>query len=78
MQIEEVTLTEAIAKQLISLSDDWEREGSCHGYRKNTLEDLKGNRIFLAVENDITIGYLFGHEEVAEQKTSVCPECTSL
>ena len=55
MVIEEKLLSEAIVEQLISLSEDWEKENSCHGYSKNTLEDIKGNRIFLAVEDDIVI-----------------------
>ena len=71
MTVEEVELTETIAEQLISLSEDWEKENVCHGYRKNTLEDIKGNRVFLAIEDDMVIGYLFGHKETTEKPTSV-------
>ena len=62
MTVEEVKLTKEVLEQLISFSEDWEKENSCHGYQKNTLDDIKGNRIFLAVENDIIMGYLFGHD----------------
>ena len=71
MTIKEVTLTEAIAEQLIALSEDWEKENSCHGYAKNTLDDIKGNRIFLAYEDNMVVGYLFGHHEVTDKTTSV-------
>ena len=71
MTVKEVKLTEIILEQLISLSEDWEKENSCHGYQTNSLDDIKGNQIFLAVENDIVIGYLLGHKEVAEKTTSV-------
>lgn len=72
MTVKEASLSKAILEQLLSLSEDWERENSCHGYHKNTLEDIKGNRIFLAVEDNIIIGYLFGHIEIANKATSVC------
>lgn len=71
MIVEEVKLNEAVLAQLISLSRDWEKENSCHGYQKNTLDDIKGNQIFLAIEDDVVIGYLFGHKEIAEKTTSV-------
>ncbi len=71
MTVKEVKLTEGILEQLLSLSEDWEKENSCHGYRKNNLDDIEGNRIFLAVEDNMVIGYLFGHKEVTEKTTSV-------
>ena len=70
MQISEVTLTDAILQTLIDLSADWEAENSCHGYRKNELADIEGNRIFLAEEESEIIGYLFGHLEKSEKRTS--------
>ena len=70
MQIREITLTDAILQTLIDLSADWEAENSCHGYRKNELADIEGNRIFLAEEENEIIGYLFGHLEKSEKRTS--------
>ena len=72
MTVEESKLTEEILEQIISLSKDWEEENSCHGYQKNTFDDIDGNRVFIAVEDDIVIGYLFGHKKVTEKTTSVC------
>ncbi len=72
MTVEEVKLTEAVLEQLLSLSEDWEKENSCHGYKKNSLSDIEGNRIFLAVEDNMVIGYLLGHKEITEKTTSVC------
>lgn len=76
MTVKEVELTEEILEQIISLSEAWEEENSCHGYQKNTLEDIDGNRVFIAVEGDLVIGYLFGHKKVTEKSTSVCPAGT--
>ena len=69
--IKEVNLTETIIEQLISLSWDWEKENSCHGYVKNGREDLEGKRVFIATDGDGISGYLFGHYEIAEKKTSI-------
>lgn len=71
MVIKEVALTEESLEQLISLSEAWEAENCCHGYIKNTPDDIKGNRVFAAFEGSAITGYLFGHEEVAEKTTSI-------
>lgn len=71
MTIKEMPLTEELLKQLISLSEAWETENCCHEYIKNTPNDIKGNRVFVAFDNSVVIGYLFGHEEVTEKTTSI-------
>ena len=38
---------------------------------KNDLKDIEGKRIFLAMDCDKILGYLFGHKEIAEENTSV-------
>ena len=76
MEIKEVNLNETIMARLIALSEDWEKESSCYSYRKNTPEDLEGNRVFVANAGDAVIGYLFGHNEVAKETTSVYPAGT--
>ncbi len=77
MEIFETELTEAVAEQLVALSEDWERENCCHGYYKNTLDDLKGNRIFLALDGGAVVGYLFGHKEITEKTTGIYEAGTS-
>ena len=62
--------------ELIALSEDWESENSCHGYRKNAPEDIEGRRVFLAEDGGKTAGYLFGQMEKSENMTSVMPEKT--
>ena len=62
-QIREAALTPEVLAQLIRLSEDWEAEGSCHGYRKNGPADIEGNRIFLLEEEGRILAYLFGHAE---------------
>jgi len=71
MKVYEAQLTQALQEKLIAMSADWERESSCHGYRKNDPGDIEGNRIFVAEENGQILGYLFGHEEKAKQTSSI-------
>ena len=77
MTIQECALNDEILDQLIALSRDWEKEENCRGYRANTAEDIRGNRIFLATQGGAAIGYLFGHIETAKETTSVCEAGTS-
>ncbi len=77
MNFRESMLDERIAEALMDLSVDWEAEGSSHGYRRNGIEDLEGNRVFLAEEKGEIIGYLFGKLEKAKTTSSVMPEGTA-
>ena len=72
----ETELTQEVLCTLISMSEAWEAEQSCHGYRKNERADIEGNRIFLAKAGDQTVGYLFGHRENTKQSSSVMAENT--
>ena len=76
IRIFETDLTEEILKELIYLSEEWEKEGSCYGYRKNEKADIDGNRIFLACAGTTIIGYLFGHAEKAEKASSIMQDGT--
>ncbi len=75
--IEEVSLTDDVLEELIALSKDWEAENSCYGYRANQREDIEGNRIFLALDQGRTVGYLFGKCFQSENMRSVMPEGSS-
>lgn len=77
INIRESMLDERTAETLIALSVDWEAENSSHGYRRNGIEDLEGNRVFLVEENGEIIGYLFGKLEKAKTASSVMPEGTA-
>lgn len=72
----ESPLTEEVLQELISLSEHWEEENSCHGYGKNGREDIEGNRIFLARRGETIIGYLFGKRKASEKQSSVMPAGT--
>ena len=76
-EMEEVSLTEEILAELISLSRDWEAEDSCFGYRANRREDIEGNRIFIARDRGKIIGYLFGNCFQSENMRSIMPEGSS-
>ena len=74
MKIYEAELTDRVLEVLIALSEDWEAEKSCYGYRANGKDDIAGNRIFLAEENGEIIGYLFGNPFESKNMKAVMPE----
>lgn len=76
IRIYEAAPTEDVTNTLIMLSKDWEAENSCYGYRANDRTDIEGNRIFIAEENGIVIGYLFGKVCEAGNMRSIMPEKT--
>lgn len=76
MEYFESTLTESLLEDLIRLSQDWEKEDSCRGYRANTREDIAGNRIFLAKDGETLAGYLFGQVCHAERDSTVMTKGT--
>ncbi len=76
MRIHEVQLDDNVLSLLIRLSEDWTAEDSCFGYRPNDRSDIEGNRIFLADEDGITVGYLFGKVYQSEKMKSIMPEGT--
>lgn len=45
-EIRESTGEEAALRDILALSEAWERENSCYGYRKNEKGDIEGRRIF--------------------------------
>ena len=76
IRMAETGLTEEVLNELIRMSEDWEKENSCHGYRKNDKSDIDGNRIFLAYDGDTVIGYLFGYAEKSKESSSIMPDGT--
>ncbi|MBR6322816.1 MAG: GNAT family N-acetyltransferase [Lachnospiraceae bacterium] len=75
-EVREETLTDELLELLIRFSEDWEAEKSCHGYRKNERADIEGERIFTAILDGETAGYLFGHMETSKKAASVMPDGT--
>lgn len=76
MKIREVRLNDELLERLIAMSSDWEAENSTYGYRRNDRSDIEPNRIFLAVQGDEILGYLFGHGEMAERASSIMADGT--
>lgn len=74
--LREVSCTEPVLSQLIGLSQEWEKEGSIHGYHKNEPDDIEGNRIFAAFRGERIIGYLFGKMQETEKNSSIMPAGT--
>lgn len=76
LTISEKALTPELLQTLIRLSEDWEAEGNCRGYRRNERSDIEENRIFTAEIRSEVIGYLLGHPDKAESTSSIMPEGT--
>ncbi len=69
MRYESRKLDEKTISELINLSKKWEEENCSWGIIANTKDDLK-EPLFVAVEEDEIIGYIFGHFQIQENKTS--------
>ena len=76
MRCVETELTPAVLEALKQMSADWAAENSCRGYYANDESDIRGNRIFLALEGDTPVGYLFGQVTRAERTSTVIEENT--
>lgn len=76
MKIYETELNDELLHKLIDLSAQWEAEGSCYGYRTNSREDIEGNRIFIADDDGVVVGYLLGHEGKSKNAKSIIPDET--
>jgi len=75
-EIRESTGEEAALRDILALSEAWERENSCYGYRKSEKGDIEGRRIFTAEREGKTVGYLFGRKEYLKNTSSVAPDGT--
>lgn len=76
MNYRAVELTPETENILLKMSANWAAENSCRGYYANDESDLKGNRFFLALDNDTPVGYLFGKLCHAQKTSTVMPEGT--
>ena len=63
---------EQVVTRLIELSKEWVDEDSCFGMVANTKEDLK-EPLFVAVNNNLIVGYIFGHFYAPKKRTSYIP-----
>ena len=62
-------LDDDTVKSLIELSKQWQEEDCSYGMIVNTKDNLR-KPLYVAVENDKIIGYIFGHYYKLENKTS--------
>ena len=69
MKYEKRILDDKTVHALIELSKEWESEGCSHGIIANEKDDLK-KPLFVAVEGNEIVGYIFGHYYTVENKTS--------
>lgn len=76
MEFAEKELTLEVLETLLKMSADWAAENSCRGYYPNGESDIRGNRIFLAMDDGTPVGYLLGQVTRAERASSVMKENT--
>ena len=69
IEIKQSLLTDDVVKELIDLSSTWVEEDICFGIVKNSKEDLK-EPLFIALDNNKIVGYIFGHFYDEEEKRS--------
>ena len=69
--IYEAEASEKLVDTLITFSEQWAKEDITYGYRKNDVEDIAGNRIFLAEIDGEIVGYLFGKTEIRKTDSTV-------
>lgn len=69
MKFELKKLDNNTVKELIALSKKWQDEDCSWGIIANTEEDLK-EPIFVAIDNDHIVGYIFGHYYIDETKNA--------
>ena len=76
MRVSEKELTKELSLELIRLSKMWEKENNVFGYVANDESEFKDKRIFVAVENNTIIGYLFGSGFKSKNMKSIMKEDT--
>lgn len=76
VQYTEAEPTTDVMEALLSMSEAWASENSCHGYAANQSSDIAGKRIFIAQRGGRTIGYLLGVCTSASHSSSVMAENT--
>ena len=71
MEIRKIDVNSPYIKQLIDLSIEWENENSCEGYVSNNSDTFKGKEIYIMLQNNEVISYLYGYYEQSQRKNSV-------
>lgn len=73
VEIRQERLTPEIGNILINFSKAWETENNCYGYQANKPSDIEGRTIFVANENKVPLGYLFGQFQTTEEDLATIP-----
>lgn len=69
MKIEKIQLNDEYIKELIELSRKWKEEDCSYGMVINTKDDIH-QPIYIAIEENKIIGYIFGHYYIQEKHMS--------
>ena len=70
----EIKPNEKELSELIALSKNWADENITRGYDVNSLADIIDKRIFVAIEDDVIIGYLFSKDGISKNYSSIMPD----
>ena len=69
--IKEIQPNDKELEELIELSKKWEKEDITRGYKNNNKDDIIGKRVFVALENNKIIGYIFEEDGVSKNYHSI-------
>ncbi len=67
-------------EDLISMSEEWEKEFSTFGYLKNEAKDLENQRLIIAMDTKTKkpVGYLYGHKYKTMNASSTIPKSSKV
>lgn len=74
MEIRKIDENSKLINQLIDLSYEWENEHSCTGFFHNNKDTFKGKEIYVMIEDDKVISYLYGFFEESKMKYTILNE----
>ena len=74
MDIIRISNSDPMIDTLIQMSIDWENEHSCEGYGRNNKSTFIDKTIYVVLDNDEIIGYLYGTFETSSKTNTVQKE----
>ena len=72
--LKEIKPNEKEINELISLSQDWTKENITRGYGDNSIEDIIDKRVFVAIDDEEIVGYIFEKDGYSKNYNSIMPD----
>lgn len=71
MEIRKIDSNDKLINELIDLSILWAEEGSCEGYVSNTPSTFIDKQIYVVIDKDEVIAYLYGYFDTSKKTNSI-------